>query len=100
MRYQVRALVFINPGNPTGQCLSERNLKDLIHFCHKESIVLLADEVYQQNIYQDERPFVSAKKVRIFFLNSFEMFVWKCACVHSSGVCVNLYHVCMYNLQD
>jgi glutamate--glyoxylate aminotransferase len=61
--FQVRALVFINPGNPTGQCLSEGNLRDLIHFCHKENIVMLADEVYQQNIYQDERPFISAKKV-------------------------------------
>jgi aspartate/methionine/tyrosine aminotransferase len=25
--------------------------------------VLLADEVYQENVYQDERPFVSARKV-------------------------------------
>lgn len=59
----VRALVFINPGNPTGQCLSESNLRDLIDFCYRENIVLLADEVYQRNIYQDERPFISAKKV-------------------------------------
>lgn len=29
----VRALVFINPGNPTGQCLTEANLRDLVrHF--------------------------------------------------------------------
>lgn len=59
----VRGLVFINPGNPTGQCISEPNLQDLIQFCYKENIVMLADEVYQQNIYQDERPFLSAKKV-------------------------------------
>ena len=26
----VRVLVFINPGNPTGQCLTEDNLKDLV----------------------------------------------------------------------
>jgi len=26
----VRALVFINPGNPTGQCLTEDNLRDLV----------------------------------------------------------------------
>jgi len=25
--------------------------------------VLLADEVYQENIYQDERPFIAARKV-------------------------------------
>ncbi|CAL5229017.1 g12261 [Coccomyxa viridis] len=59
----VRGLVFINPGNPTGQCLSYDNLKDIIQFCQEEEIVLMADEVYQTNIYQDERPFVSCKKV-------------------------------------
>lgn len=39
-------------GNPTGQCLSYDNLKDIIKFCHDEEIVLMADEVYQTNIYQ------------------------------------------------
>lgn len=59
----VRAMVIINPGNPTGQCLSRANIKELIEFCYVENLALLADEVYQQNIYQDQRPFVSAKKV-------------------------------------
>ncbi|ONK74882.1 uncharacterized protein A4U43_C03F11090 [Asparagus officinalis] len=59
----VRAMVIINPGNPTGQCLSEANLRELLRFCLYENLVLLADEVYQQNIYQDERPFISAKKI-------------------------------------
>lgn len=60
---QVRAMVIINPGNPTGQCLSEANLKEIVNFCIQEKLVLIADEVYQQNIYQDERPFISARKV-------------------------------------
>jgi glutamate--glyoxylate aminotransferase len=59
----VRGLVFINPGNPTGQCLTEKNLRELIEFCIRERLVLMADEVYQQNVYQDERPFISARKV-------------------------------------
>lgn len=60
----VRALVIINPGNPTGQCLSQENMKEVIEFCHDERIVLLADEVYQTNIYQpEEPPFHSFKKV-------------------------------------
>ncbi|KAG5628754.1 hypothetical protein H5410_000471 [Solanum commersonii] len=59
----VRAMVIINPGNPTGQCLSEQNLRQIIQFCYEENLVLLADEVYQQNIYQDEHPFISARKV-------------------------------------
>ena len=47
----------------SGQCLSEDNLKELIKFAHEEHIVLMADEVYQENVYQDERPFLSARKV-------------------------------------
>lgn len=59
----VRALVFINPGNPTGQVLTADNLKDLARLAYEEGLVLMADEVYQPNIYTDDKPFVSAKKV-------------------------------------
>lgn len=59
----VRAMVIINPGNPTGQCLSVDNLQQILRFCHQESLVLLGDEVYQQNVYQDARPFISSRKV-------------------------------------
>ena len=57
-----RALVVINPGNPMGNCLSYSNLVDLVKLCRRERLVLLADEVYQENIYGDT-PFVSVKKV-------------------------------------
>ncbi|KAG0338808.1 hypothetical protein BG004_007065 [Podila humilis] len=58
-----RALVIINPGNPTGQCLSKENMQEIIEFCRKNRVILLADEVYQTNIYHHERPFHSFKKV-------------------------------------
>jgi aspartate/methionine/tyrosine aminotransferase len=35
-------------GNPTGQCLSYDNLKELIKFAYDEKIVLMADEVRRQ----------------------------------------------------
>ncbi|KAI9274794.1 pyridoxal phosphate-dependent transferase [Phascolomyces articulosus] len=60
----VRALAIINPGNPTGQCLTEGNMREIVDFCKAENLVLLADEVYQTNIYKPEqRPFHSFKKV-------------------------------------
>lgn len=61
-------MVIINPGNPTGQCLSEANLREILRFCYEENLALLGDEVYQQNIYQDERPFISSKKVCLVLL--------------------------------
>ncbi|KAI5422251.1 alanine aminotransferase 2 [Lathyrus oleraceus] len=59
----VRALVVINPGNPTGQVLAEENQRAIVEFCKKEGLVLLADEVYQENIYAPEKKFHSFKKV-------------------------------------
>ncbi|KAK9228956.1 hypothetical protein WN944_021913 [Citrus x changshan-huyou] len=59
----VRALVVINPGNPTGQVLAEENQRAIVDFCKKEGLVLLADEVYQENVYVPEKKFHSFKKV-------------------------------------
>ncbi|KAG2447826.1 hypothetical protein HYH02_007282 [Chlamydomonas schloesseri] len=59
----VRAMVVINPGNPTGQCLSYQNMRDVLSFCRDEQLVLIADEVYQANIYVGNKEFSSFKKV-------------------------------------
>ncbi|XP_024875961.1 alanine aminotransferase 1-like isoform X1 [Temnothorax curvispinosus] len=58
-----RVLVVINPGNPTGQVLTRKNIEDVIHFAHKHHLFLLADEVYQDNIYDKDSAFHSFKKV-------------------------------------
>ncbi|XP_011877848.1 PREDICTED: alanine aminotransferase 1 isoform X1 [Vollenhovia emeryi] len=58
-----RVLVVINPGNPTGQVLTRKNIEDVIRFAHKHHLFLLADEVYQDNIYDKESAFHSLKKV-------------------------------------
>lgn len=57
-----RALVVINPGNPTGQVLSAEEMKATVEFAHKNKLVLLADEVYQKNVYKDGAKFISFKK--------------------------------------
>ncbi|KAL1920378.1 uncharacterized protein VTP21DRAFT_755 [Calcarisporiella thermophila] len=60
----VRALCIINPGNPTGQCLTADNMREIIDLCRRERLVLLADEVYQTNIYAPQtRPFHSFKRI-------------------------------------
>ncbi|XP_011141033.1 alanine aminotransferase 2 isoform X2 [Harpegnathos saltator] len=58
-----RVLVAINPGNPTGQVLTRSNIEDIIRFAHKNHLFLLADEVYQDNIYDKDSAFHSFKKV-------------------------------------
>mmetsp|Transcript_727 Transcript_727/g.945 ORF Transcript_727/g.945 Transcript_727/m.945 type:complete len:529 (-) Transcript_727:129-1715(-) len=58
----VNSFVLINPGNPTGQVLSKKAVQDIVKFCAKHKLVLLADEVYQENVYDDNAEFVSCKK--------------------------------------
>jgi len=53
-------------GNPTGQCLSRQNIEELIKLCSRNSLLILADEVYQTNIYDPKRPFYSFKKILRF----------------------------------
>lgn len=59
----VRALAIINPGNPTGQVLDEGNMREVVEFCRENGLVLMADEVYQENVYAENKKFHSFKKV-------------------------------------
>jgi len=59
-----KALVIINPGNPTGALLDEETQIKLVKLCEEHSLVLLADEVYQVNLHKgDKHPFSSFKKI-------------------------------------
>ena len=57
----VTSLVLINPGNPSGSVLTRENLQQVLQFCVDHNIVLLADEVYQENVYEGE--FISCKRM-------------------------------------
>lgn len=63
MGISVRAMVVINPGNPTGNVLLRKDIEDIIKICYENEIVIIADEVYQNNIYKEDRPFISFRKV-------------------------------------
>jgi alanine transaminase len=60
---RVRGLVVINPGNPTGSCLSVEDMQGVVEFCVEHGIMLMADEVYQSNIWAEGGEFTSFKKV-------------------------------------
>uniref|UniRef100_A0A803TC30 Alanine aminotransferase 1 n=2 Tax=Anolis carolinensis TaxID=28377 RepID=A0A803TC30_ANOCA len=58
-----KVLCIINPGNPTGQVQSRKCIEDVIHFAWEEHLFLMADEVYQNNVYAEDSQFHSFKKV-------------------------------------
>lgn len=53
------AITVINPGNPTGSILSRANIEMVINFAKKYNLVIIADEVYQENIYSSLNKFYS-----------------------------------------
>ncbi|KAI4829929.1 hypothetical protein KUCAC02_001589 [Chaenocephalus aceratus] len=58
-----RALCIINPGNPTGQVQSKKCIEEVLHFAYEENLLVMADEVYQDNVYSADCHFHSFKKV-------------------------------------
>lgn len=58
---ELKSIVVINPGNPTGAILTEQNIRDIVDVSADNHLVIIADEVYQANIFKGE--FVSFKKV-------------------------------------
>lgn len=57
------AITVINPSNPTGAVLSYENIQMVIRFAKKYNLSILADEVYQENIYNPQHKFYSFAKV-------------------------------------
>ena len=56
-------VVVINPGNPTGSVLTEENIAEIIRFARQHNLMIIADEVYQHNIWKEGAKFHSFKKV-------------------------------------
>ncbi|KAK8157731.1 pyridoxal phosphate-dependent transferase [Phyllosticta citrichinensis] len=56
----VRAIVVINPGNPTGATLSAADIRSVIEFAAEKKLIVMADEVYQTNVFTGQ--FISFKK--------------------------------------
>jgi len=50
----VKGIVVINPGNPTGAVLSAESVREVILFAKENGLVIIADEVYQENVYAGE----------------------------------------------
>ena len=53
------------PRNPTAlpTASPSRTKKEVVAFCEAENLLLVADEVYQENVYAEGKSFTSFKKV-------------------------------------
>ena len=46
-----RAIVVINPNNPTGALYSEALLKDILELARQHQLIVFADEIYHKNLF-------------------------------------------------
>ncbi|HET8541804.1 MAG TPA: aminotransferase class I/II-fold pyridoxal phosphate-dependent enzyme [Anaeromyxobacter sp.] len=58
-----RAVCVINPGNPSGAVLDRANVEMVLAFAREHGLAVLADEVYQDNIWRAGDRFVSFASV-------------------------------------
>lgn len=50
---RTRAIVIINPNNPTGALYSKSVLNDIIELARQHQLIIFADEIYNQTLYDD-----------------------------------------------
>jgi alanine transaminase len=60
---KVKAICVLNPGNPTGSVLDRENIAMIVDFARSRGIAILADEVYQEDIYIPGFKFYSFSRV-------------------------------------
>ena len=68
---RTRALVIINPNNPTGAVYSREILLDLVNLARKHKLILFADEIYSKIVYDDSNFFPAASLCDDLFIVTF-----------------------------
>ncbi len=61
---RTRALVIINPNNPTGAVYSRESLEALVAIAEKHELVIFSDEIYDGMVYDDAEFFPIAPMVK------------------------------------
>jgi aspartate/methionine/tyrosine aminotransferase len=90
-------MVIINPGNPTGQCLSEANLREILKYCYQENLVLVVStpaenlySIYSFFIFLDTDPHLASVvcDLYLFSVSRYELCVCGnlCVCVRMSAI--------------
>lgn len=49
---RTRAIILCNPSNPTGAVYSHDSLVQVVELCRKNNLILIADEVYREFVYE------------------------------------------------
>jgi alanine-synthesizing transaminase len=56
---RTRAILLINPSNPTGAVMSRRTLEKVLELARRRNLLILADEIYDKLIYDPQEKHIS-----------------------------------------
>eukprot|EP01029_Cantina_marsupialis_P015074 TRINITY_DN33028_c0_g2_i2.p1 TRINITY_DN33028_c0_g2~~TRINITY_DN33028_c0_g2_i2.p1 ORF type:complete len:372 (-),score=45.69 TRINITY_DN33028_c0_g2_i2:692-1807(-) len=70
----IDALQISSPSNPTGNIYEEKNLKELIEYCDKNSISFISDELYHGLVYEKEATTALQFSENAFVINGFSKY--------------------------
>ena len=88
-----RALVIINPNNPTGEVFDRKSLQQLIDIATEHDLYVICDEIYDKIVFDSQFTGIGkvAKDAPVILLNGFSksylMTGWRCGyiCMNSSS---------------
>ena len=65
---RTRALVVINPNNPTGALYPPALLKELVEIARQHQLIVFADEIYDKTVYEGEHASIASLADDVLFL--------------------------------
>lgn len=68
---KTRAIILINPNNPTGSCAGPEIVKGLIDIARRHNLIILSDEIYHKLLFEGEfySPALHAGEVPVLVFN-------------------------------
>lgn len=57
---RTRAIVIINPNNPTGAVYSKELIEQIVELCRQHNLILFSDEIYDKILYDDAKHVAAA----------------------------------------
>lgn len=57
---RTRAIVMINPNNPTGAVYSKEVIEKIVELCRQHNLILFSDEIYDRILYDDAKHVATA----------------------------------------
>jgi len=59
-RKNTKAIILINPNNPTGSYIKPQEMKNIIEFCRKKNLALIVDEVFIDFILEEKKELINS----------------------------------------